>query len=143
MTDFSAFHSKLLQERPSNWSGMCWGWGLLLWPGGCADKIAVRDRRSSSADDQNITVILRWLCTSGLLDDAALTVGDEVGEVGYVFACAAGGDGLGDGCEGFGGVELRGEEGAVGGAGFFELLRGEACSFERDFFEAVGGVVAI
>ena len=41
-----------------------------------------------------------------LFDDAALAVGDEVGEVGYVFACAAGGDGFADGGEGVGGVEF-------------------------------------
>ncbi len=78
-----------------------------------------------------------------LLDDAALAVGDEVGEVGYVFACAASGDGFADGGEGFGGVELRGEKGAVGGAEFFELLRGEAFSFEANFIQAVGVVVAL
>ena len=61
MTDFSGFHSNLLQERPANWSGMGWVWGFFPWPGGgCAtDKIAVRDRRSNSEDDQNMTVILR------------------------------------------------------------------------------------
>ena len=55
-------------------------------------------------------------CTA-LLDDAALAVGDEVGEVGYVFAGFAGGDGFADGGEGVGGVELGGEYGAVGRGG--------------------------
>src|SRR5882757_6142531 len=100
--------------------------------------MAVRDRASNGVSDQNMTAILRWLCGSGLLDDAALAAGDEVGEVGYVFACAARGDGFADGGEGVGGVELRGEEGAVGGAEFFELLRGEAAAFEAYFVEAVG-----
>jgi len=45
-----------------------------------------------------------------------LAVGDEVGEVGYVFACAAGGYGFADGGESVRDVELRGEKGAVGGA---------------------------
>src|SRR6266478_917860 len=78
-----------------------------------------------------------------LLDDASLAVGDEVGQVGYVFAGVAGGDGFADGGEGVGGVELGGEEGAVGGAEFFELLRGEAAAFEAYFVEAVGVVVAL
>src|SRR5882757_7481584 len=105
--------------------------------------MAVRDRASNGVSDQNMTAILRWLCGSGLLDDAALAAGDEVGEVRYVFACAAGGDGFADGGEGVGGVELRGEEGAVGGAEFFELLRGEAAAFEAYLVEAVGVIVAL
>src|SRR5437660_5394107 len=78
-----------------------------------------------------------------LLDDAALAVGDEVGEVGYVFAGVAGGDGFADGGEGVGGVELGGEESAVGGAEFFELLRGEAAALEAYLVEPVGMVVAL
>jgi hypothetical protein len=34
--------------------------------------------------------------TRASFDDAAFAVGDEVGEVGYVFPCVAGGDGFAD-----------------------------------------------
>ena len=54
-----------------------------------------------------------------LFDDAAVAVGDEVGEVGDVFAEFAGGDVFADGGEGVGGVEFGGLQEAVGGA---ELL---------------------
>ena len=78
-----------------------------------------------------------------LLDDAALAVGDEVGEVGYVFACVARSDGFADGGEGVCGVEFGGEQGAVGGAELFELLRSKALALETYFVKAVGVVVAL
>jgi hypothetical protein len=40
----------------------------------------------------------------GLFDDASFAVGDEVGQVGYVLACVARGDGFADGGEGVGDV---------------------------------------
>ncbi len=60
-----------------------------------------------------------------------------------MFACVAGGDGFADGGEGVGDVELRCEEGAVGGAELFELLGGEAFALQTHFVEAVGVVVAL
>ncbi len=60
-----------------------------------------------------------------------------------MFSGVAGGDGFADGGEGVGGVELGGEEGAVGGAELFELLGGEALALQAYFVEAVGVVVAL
>src|SRR5437879_2299142 len=82
-------------------------------------------------------------CELRLLDDAALAISDEVGEVSYVFACVAGGDGFANGGQGVGGVELRGEKSAVGSAEFLELLRGKATAFQAYLIEAVGVVVAL
>jgi len=107
----------------------------------CAEAVRIPKSRISGIVPEPMTGdSIARLC---LLDDASLAVGDEVGEIGYVFAGVAGGDSFADGSESVGGVELRGEQGAVGGAEFFELLRGEAATLEAYLVEAVGVVVAL
>ncbi len=81
----------------------------------------------------------------GLLDDAALAVGDEVDEVEDVLGlgCAGDGDeGLADGGEGVGGVELRGLEETVGFAEVSDLCGCEAAALEAYLVDTVGVVGA-
>src|SRR6185312_16428116 len=68
----------------------------------------LRERREEViGGDQSTFPERRMLLLQELLDDAALTVGDELGKVGDVLPCAFC-DGLADGFKGLGGIELRG-----------------------------------
>src|SRR5580698_10582220 len=84
--------------------------------------------------------------SSILFNNAAVAVGYEVEEVGYVFGfggAGEGGDGFADGGQCVGGVEFAGLEEAVGGAELFDLGGGEAAALEAYFVDAVGVVVAL
>src|SRR5580704_2224551 len=70
-----------------------------------------------------------------------MAVGDEVGEVGYVFAKFSGGDLFAHGGQGVGGVEFARLQKAVGLAELLDLLRCEAAALEANLVEAVGAVI--